>query len=117
MTKNSDKLHKKSGNIPLRINPELHEELARHAIQEGRSLNNYLTKLLEECIHPKTFEDRQFVGNVVSGENFDLDSQLVKISGIYYRFLIENAQKINVQKKYVIIEANGNVLTLRELKS
>ena len=48
MIKNSENIHKKSGNIPLRIDPELHEVLAKHASQEGRSLNNYLTKLLED---------------------------------------------------------------------
>ncbi|CAM3125371.1 toxin-antitoxin system HicB family antitoxin [Leuconostoc rapi] len=116
MKKEMTEPHKKSGNIPLRIDPKLHEELAEHANMEGRSLNNYLTKLLEEGLQPKTFEDRQFVGQVISGENFDLTSRLVKISGIYYRYLIDNAPVANATAQYVVIEANGNILTLRELK-
>ena len=116
MIKNSENIHKKSWNIPLRIDPELHQVLAKHASQEGRSLNNYLTKLLEEGVRPKSFEDRQFVGHVISGDNFDLDNRLVKISGIYYRYLIDNASVVNKDKSYAVIEANGNILTLRELK-
>ncbi|AFT81594.1 toxin-antitoxin system HicB family antitoxin [Leuconostoc carnosum] len=106
----------KSGKIPLRIDPKLHEALAKRANQEGRSLNNFLTKLLEEGLHPETFEDRQFVGQVISGENFDLASQLVNVSGIYYRYLIDNSSRVHQDADYAIIEANGNILTLRELK-
>lgn len=116
MKKDIAESHKKSGHIPLRIDPKLHEELARNASMAGRSLNNYLTKLLEEGLRPKTFEDRQFVGQVISGENFDLNSRLVRISGIYYRYLIDNAPVANATAQYVIIEANGNILTLRELQ-
>jgi hypothetical protein len=53
---------------------------------------------------------------VISGDNFDLDNRLVKISGIYYRYLIDNASVVNKEKSYAVIEANGNILTLRELK-
>ncbi|MBZ6008394.1 toxin-antitoxin system HicB family antitoxin [Leuconostoc gelidum subsp. aenigmaticum] len=115
--KNSiDESHKKSGKIPLRIDPELHEVLVTRAKKEGRSLNNYLTKLLEDGLRPKNFEDRQFVGQVILGENFDLSSRLVSVSGIYYRYLIDNALMAKPDARYAIIEANGNILTLRELK-
>ncbi|WP_220739231.1 toxin-antitoxin system HicB family antitoxin [Leuconostoc miyukkimchii] len=106
----------KSGKIPLRIKPELHEMLVERADKEGRSLNSYLTKILEAGIQPKTFEDRQFVGQVILGENFDLSSRLVSVSGIYYRYLIDNADIAKADAQYVVIEANGNILTLRELK-
>ncbi|MGX6465104.1 toxin-antitoxin system HicB family antitoxin [Leuconostoc falkenbergense] len=105
----------KSGNIPLRIDPELHQVLAEKAKLEGRSLNNYLTKILEDGVKPKSFENRQFVGHVISGHDFDLDNRLVKVSGIYYRYLIDNASAAKYDANYVILEANGNILTLREL--
>lgn len=116
MTNPIEESHKKSGKIPLRIDPELHEVLVTRANKEGRSLNNYLTKLLEDGLRPKNFEDRQFVGQVISGENFDLSSRLVSVSGIYYRYLIDNAIMAKADARYAIIEANGNILTLRELK-
>ena len=112
---NAEKTHK-SGRIPLRIAPELHGILAEQAAQEGRSLNSYLTKLLEAGAQPDTFEERQIVGQIISGENFDLFNRLVLVSGIYYRYLIDNAATAKVDRQYVVIEATGNILTLRELK-
>ena len=38
------------------------------------------------------------------------------MSGIYYRYLIDNAATAKVDRQYVVIEATGNILTLRELK-
>lgn len=110
-----EKTHK-SGHIPLRITPELHDKLAQQAKQEGRSLNNYLTKLLESGVEPVTFEDRQFVGQVLAGDCFDLVNRLVRVSGIYYRYLIENAATARIDRQYVVLAANGNILTLRELR-
>jgi predicted HicB family RNase H-like nuclease len=36
------------GNFNIRINPELHRELAIRAMKEGTSLNNYIEKKLSE---------------------------------------------------------------------
>ena len=116
MKKIDEEKTNKSGRIPLRIAPELHEILAEQAAQEGRSLNSYLTKLLEAGAQPDTFEERQIVGQIISGENFDLFNRLVLVSGIYYRYLIDNAATAKVDRQYVVIEATGNILTLRELK-
>ncbi|WP_273751143.1 toxin-antitoxin system HicB family antitoxin [Leuconostoc mesenteroides] len=105
----------KSGNIPLRIDPKLHEFLAEQASKEGRSLNNYITQLLMANYHPSNFEDRQFVGQVISGKDIDIKSGLVDVSGIYYRYLIDNSAVAKSDEDYVILEANGNILTLRQI--
>lgn len=112
---NEEKTHK-SGHIPLRITPELHDLLAEQAAVEGRSLNSYLIKILEAGAQPETFEERQIVGQVISGDQFDLVNRLVLVSGIYYRYLIDNAASAKFDRQYVVIEATGNILTLRELK-
>ncbi|MFT9388614.1 MAG: toxin-antitoxin system HicB family antitoxin [Leuconostoc sp.] len=116
MKKNDEEKTHKSGHIPLRISPELHDKLAEQAKQAGRSLNNYLTQLLESGIAPVTFEERQFVGQRIAGEDFDLVNRLVDVSGIYYRYLIENVPTARTDRQYVILAANGNILTLRELQ-
>ncbi|MBU7455762.1 toxin-antitoxin system HicB family antitoxin [Leuconostoc fallax] len=111
-----DKDTTKSGHIPLRIDPALHEEIARRAALENRSVNNFLQQVIVDGLKPQSFEDRQFVGQAVHGENIDLESRLVKVAGIYYRYLIDNADEAKHDAEYVIIESNGNILTLREIK-
>ena len=39
-----------SGKIPLRIDPELHRELAIHAHSDGESLNKFIEKKLKKVI-------------------------------------------------------------------
>jgi predicted HicB family RNase H-like nuclease len=38
-----------SGNIPLRVDPELHASLTRKAAMHGLSLNSFITEQLKKC--------------------------------------------------------------------
>lgn len=105
----------KSGHIPLRIEPELHEQIAQRAQEEKRSINKYIARLLEKDVQKHNFEDRQFVGTVIPGKDINQTNGLVKVAGIYYRYLIDGNQPLKSESHYAIIEANGNVLTLREI--
>ncbi|WP_257608661.1 type II toxin-antitoxin system HicB family antitoxin, partial [Oenococcus oeni] len=107
---------KKSGNIALRIDPELHEKITRLAAADNRSVNSYITKILEKDVKNNSFEDRQFVGTLIPGKRINDKNGLVEVSGIYYRYLIEDNQKVDKTANYVILEANGNVLTLRKME-
>ncbi|MDN6899790.1 toxin-antitoxin system HicB family antitoxin [Oenococcus sicerae] len=107
---------KKSGNIALRIDPELHEKITRLAAADNRSVNSYITKILENDVKENSFEDRQFVGTMIPGKKINDKNGLVDVSGIYYRYLIEENQKVDKTANYVILGATGNVLTLRKLE-
>ncbi|EHN59485.1 toxin-antitoxin system HicB family antitoxin [Oenococcus kitaharae] len=109
-------VEKKSGNIALRIDPELHEKITRLAAADQRSVNSYITKVLEKNVENSSFEDRQFVGTTVPGRKINDKNGLVDVSGIYYRYLIEDNQKVDKTANYVILEASGNVLTLRKIE-
>lgn len=107
--------NQKSGKIPLRIDPVLHTQIAERAKTENRSINSYIARLLEKDVTKNTLETRQFVGQVVEGRQITPENGLVLVSGIYYRYLIEGNAAVNAAGQYAIIEANGNILTLREI--
>ncbi|KGO31944.1 toxin-antitoxin system HicB family antitoxin [Oenococcus alcoholitolerans] len=109
-------VNKKSGKIALRIEPELHEKISELAKSDNRSLNSYIAKVLEEKVESSSFENRQFVGTSVDASKIDEKNGLVDVSGIYYRYIIAGDEKIEKRAKYVILSANGNLLTLSRLK-
>lgn len=111
-----------SGQLSLRLTPELHERLADEADKENRSINNLVAYLLEKALDDQliarpssSFEQRQFVGRTINGMSITPENGLVLVDGIYYRYLIDGNHPVDVEKAYVIIEANGNILTLRAL--
>ncbi|MDR3241247.1 MAG: type II toxin-antitoxin system HicB family antitoxin [Lactobacillaceae bacterium] len=111
---------KYTGLISLRIDPALHEKIAEAAERENRSLNNYIALVLErnlekEPVKSSSFENRQFVGRTLEGNKITPENGLVLVDGIYYRYLIDGNKPVHLNKNYVIIEANGNVLVLRAI--
>lgn len=100
----------------LRLSNRLYERLAAEATEKDKSVNAYIVGLLEAAVTNTNFEHRQFIGQVVSGKEIYIESGLVSVSGIYYRYLIDDNSKVDKQAKYTVIEANGNILTLRKIK-
>ncbi|CAK8053780.1 toxin-antitoxin system HicB family antitoxin [Eupransor demetentiae] len=117
MQENNQSQENKSGHIALRVSSELHAALVQRAKDEGRSLNNYLNHLLGESIAESgSFETRHFLGRVVSGRYFDSGSHLVELAGIFYRYQLKDGDTIDPAGQYVVIEVDGNVLTVCPLQ-
>jgi len=111
---------KYNGLISLRLDKNLHKRVAEAAEADGRSVNNYISLALERQLTPKavakeSFEQRQFVGRTIPGDRITPENGLVLVDGIYYRYLIDGNRDVNTTHDYVIIEANGNILVLREM--
>jgi hypothetical protein len=113
---------KYNGMISLRLKPELHKRIVQAADKKQRSLNQFISIILERSLdemdkndNSNNFENRQFIGQIVDTSKVNLKSGLVEVNGIYYRYLIEGNAVLNLKSKYAIIEANGNILTLKEI--
>ncbi|WP_187325791.1 Arc family DNA-binding protein [Liquorilactobacillus sucicola] len=105
----------------LRLPQGLKKKLETHAKEQNRSVNSLLQTMIEDELgltdKPATsLEHRQFIGQVVSSEQIDQDNGLVQVNGIFYRYLIESNLDVDLTKSYIVIEANGNILTLRPVE-
>ena len=104
----------------LRLPSKLKAQLEQRAKQENRSLNSLLITLIERELWPSkpaaSLEHRQFLGKVVASRQIDPENGLAQVDGIYYRYLIEGNADFQAKKDYIIIEANGNILTLRPVE-
>ncbi|MCR1900560.1 Arc family DNA-binding protein [Ligilactobacillus apodemi] len=105
----------------FRLPTSLKEKLSKKAKQENKSVNATLQTIVNESLSLKgnssePLEQRLFLGKLVKPEQFDEIDGLVKVEGIYYRYLIESNQPFELNLNYIIIEVLGNILTLRPLK-
>lgn len=106
-----------SGNIPLRLTPELHEALTKRANSEHRSINNYMTMLIQNDVKKHeadqtTFEARQFIGQSVTLQPEQVENGFVELSGIFYRYITNDNAPVDLTKHYAVVGANGNVVTI-----
>ncbi|MEE8825563.1 MAG: toxin-antitoxin system HicB family antitoxin [Lentilactobacillus sunkii] len=100
----------------LRLDQGLYDKVASEATEKNQSVNAYIVSILEAAEDNINFEHRQFIGRVIPGKQIFIDSGLVSVSGIYYRYLIDDNAKVDKHADYTVIEANGNILTLRKIK-
>lgn len=105
----------------LRISKNLKSQLESIAKDQNRSLNSLLQNIIEDFLSNRpdsatSLENRQFIGQIVSNTQVDSKNGLVQVNGIFYRYLIESNLSFDSTKKYIVIEANGNILTLRPIK-
>lgn len=98
----------------LRLDQKLYERLQSEADEQGRSVNAHIVNILNRTNTPATFEKRQIIGKVIAGKDLS-QSGLVLVSGIYYRYLLDDNGNVVEDAQYAIIEANGNILTLRRI--
>lgn len=99
----------------LRLDQSLYDRLAEEANRANQSVNMYIVSLLSENHGTKSFENRQIIGKTVSGLDVNMENGLVLVTGIYYRYLINDNSDVDDKAKYAVIEANGNILTLQKI--
>lgn len=99
----------------LRLTQELYEQVAQQAQSENRSVNAYIINFLSKNIEKTSFENRQIVGKRVTQKQIFTDSGLIEISGIYYRYLVDDNQEVDIKSDYIITQASGNILTLTKI--
>ena len=51
----------------------------------------------------------------MNGKDISLDTGLVQVSGIYYRYLTSDNSIAEKAAQYAIVDAVGNILTLRKI--
>ena len=103
--------------IALRLDKDLYDRIAEDASRENRSVNNYIVTKLSDAVPANNLEQRQIVGSVVRGDKINMANDLVEDKGIYYRYDLLANDSVNLQKDYQVIKANGNILTIQEMKS
>lgn len=105
----------------FRLPTSLKEKLSKKAKEENKSVNATLQSIVDESLtkptNSESLEKRMFLGKRVLARQFDELDGLVKVDGIYYRYLIESNQPLELGHDYIIIEAVGNILTLRPLNN
>lgn len=106
---------KKDKRFLLRLDQSLYDRLAEEANRANQSVNMYIVSLLSENHGTKSFENRQIIGKTVSGSDVNMENGLVLVTGIYYRYLINDNSDVDDKAKYAVIEANGNILTLQKI--
>ncbi|GAB6093412.1 type II toxin-antitoxin system antitoxin [Furfurilactobacillus curtus] len=99
----------------LRLDQALYDQLANVARREGRSVNAHIVQVLGTSVGKVTFEQRQIIGQTVSGTALMVDTGLVSIAGIFYRYLIDANESVDRNAVYTVIESNGNILTLKRV--
>lgn len=106
----------------FRLSKDLKQKLEKRAQLENKSVNATLQEIVSVTLKdpPKqveqgSLEQRNFLGHKVAGKEIDQINGLVSIKGIYYRYLIEGNQSVNENIDYIVIEAVGNIITLRPL--
>jgi len=103
--------------ITLRLDKDLYDRIAEDASRDNRSVNNYIVTKLSEAVPTNNLEERQIVGSVVKGDKINMANDLVEVKGIYYRYDLLANNAVNLQKNYQVIKANGNILTIQEIKT
>ena len=106
---------KKDKRFLLRLDQSLYDQLAEEANRANQSVNMFIVSLLSENHGTKSFENRQIIGKTVSGSDVNMENGLVLVTGIYYRYLINDNSDVDDKAKYAVIEANGNILTLQKI--
>ncbi|KRL55049.1 MAG: toxin-antitoxin system HicB family antitoxin [Furfurilactobacillus sp.] len=99
----------------LRLDEDLYDRLAAAADRENRSVNAHIVTILAASAKQTTFEHRQIIGQAIAGKQLNQKNGLVELSGIYYRFLIENNDPVDAKASYTVLESNGNILTLKKI--
>lgn len=100
--------------LNLTLDAQLYSRLTAIAADKGLPLNAYIVSILEQVKVSETFEKRQVIGQQVTGRALAADD-LVSVAGIYYRYQLADQRPVDPSAKYVVIAANGNSLTLRQL--
>lgn len=106
----------------FRLPKNLKRRLESKAQFENKSVNATLQEIVSltlkdppQQVEAGSFEKRNFLGQKIAGQKIDQANGLVEVKGIYYRYLIEGNRPVDKQADYIVIEAVGNIITLRPL--
>ncbi|WP_334352060.1 toxin-antitoxin system HicB family antitoxin [Companilactobacillus sp. HBUAS56257] len=102
--------------IALRLDKDLYDRIAEDASRDNRSINNYIVTKLSEAVPTNNLEQRQIVGSIVKGDKINMANDLIEVKGIYYRYDLLANDAVNDARNYQVIKANGNILTIQEIK-
>lgn len=103
--------------VALRLDKDLYDRISEDAARENRSINNYIVTKLSDAVPTANLEQRQIVGSVVRGDKINMANDLLEVKGIYYRDDLLANDLVDKSKNYQVIKANGNILTIQELKT
>lgn len=100
--------------VTIKLDSMLANQVKNSAVEEKSSVEDYITNVLSNHVKTGNFEQRQFVGKQIDSNKIDIQSHLVMMDGIYYRFDLINEKQPTADVKYTVVGNNGNVLYLKK---
>ncbi len=105
----------------IRFPDDIYEELKKSAAQNHISINQMVVEsvrqmLGDSTVKKATMESRLIINQVVPPAKIFVDSGLVLVNGIYYRYLTSDNQPVEPETSYLVVEAAGNILTIKPIK-
>lgn len=105
----------------IRFPEDVYEKLKEQAAAKHVSINQMVVESVEQLLedsqtNSSTMESRLVLNQVVAPDKIFADSGLVLVNGIYYRYLTSDNQAIKADTAYLIVEATGNILTIKPIQ-
>jgi membrane protein implicated in regulation of membrane protease activity len=103
----------------IRFPNEIYQQLKQVAQSQHTSINQMVVHSVQQALNganTPSIENQLVINQIVPPDQILSDSGLVKVNGIYYRYLTENNDSIIADTAYVVIAATGNILTIRAIK-
>ncbi|MGX4763458.1 toxin-antitoxin system HicB family antitoxin [Holzapfeliella sp. JNUCC 72] len=100
----------------IQLDEKTYEQAVQIANSKNLTVSEYVRRLVVENLPNPSFESRQIIGRIIQGSKLDEVNNLVEVSGIYYRYHLENPYQNELkQYDYQIINNDGNQLYLKQL--
>lgn len=105
----------------IRFPQDVYDKLKEQAASRHISINQMVVESVQQFIEDSattssTMESRLVLNQVVTPDKIFADSGLVLVNGIYYRYLTSDNQTIQADTPYLVIEAVGNILTIKPIQ-
>lgn len=105
----------------IRFPEDVYEKLKKQAAAKHISINQMVVESVQQFLEESatttsTMESRLILNQVVKPDKIFADSGLVSVNGIYYRYLTSDNQAIQADMSYLVVEAVGNILTIKPIQ-
>ncbi|MBA1393597.1 Arc family DNA-binding protein [Lactobacillus bombi] len=103
----------------IRFPDELYQQIKAAAKNQHTSINQLVVQSVQQSLRgvgTASLENQLVINQIIQPAAILPKSGLIKVNGIYYRYLTENNDPILDDTAYVVIAATGNILTIRAIK-
>lgn len=103
----------------IRFPSELYQQLKSAAQAQNASIDQLIIQSVRQALQNNeipSIENQLVLNQIVSPAQIFPESGLLKVNGIFYRYLTENNAPILNSTAYLVIGVTGNILTIRAIK-